>query len=172
MNRNNAVGRKFARLLAPLAILFVSVFQCPAQSQDQAGTDRKATGQDKSIDCWYSASDIYLFDIYVDVEVKDRRGNGVPSLSRKNFVVYEDDVRQDILSLRRTDGPSGGKYSLHYKPTNSMFDGKMRKVRIEARTSDGSKLRVGRRLRPEPIYEPGFKVGVYSQGYSIQGLSH
>jgi hypothetical protein len=165
MNRNNAVDRQFARLMAPLAILFVSAFQCAAQSQDQAGTAQKATDEDGIIACRFS-----VLDIYVDVEVKDRRGKAVPYLDWKNFLVYEDGVRQDISAFMQVGATSDGKYLLYYWPTNPAFDGRRRKVRIEARTTDGRKLRVGFRLRPDPINDLRFKVGVYPEGYSIQEL--
>ena len=165
MNRTNAVDRQFARLLAPLAILFVSAFQCAAQSQDQAGTAQKATDEDGVIACRFS-----VLDINVDVEVKDRRGKLVPYLEWKNFLVYEDGVRQDIYAFRQVGAPSDGKYLLYYTPTNPVFDGRRRKVRIEARTTDGRKLRVSSRFTPDPINELSFKVGVYPEGYSIQEL--
>jgi hypothetical protein len=165
MNRNNAVDRQFAKLLAPLAILFVSAFQCAAQSQDQAGTAQNATGKDEIIACRFS-----VLDIYVDVEVKDQRGKVVPNLDWKNFLVYEDGVRQDIYAFMQVGEQPNGKYLLYYLPTNPVFDSKRRKVRIEARTTDGRKLRVSYRLRPDPINEFSFKVDVYPQGYSIQEL--
>jgi hypothetical protein len=163
MNRNNAVDRRFARLLAPLAILFVSVFQCAAQSQNQAGTDQKTTDKDGIIACRFS-----VLDIYVDIEVKDRKGKLVPYLDPKNFLVYEDGVRQGIYTFSEQ---SDGKYLLSYLPTNLVFDGKRRKVRIHARTSDGRKLVVSSRLTPDPDNERKFKVGVYPEGYSIQKLT-
>jgi hypothetical protein len=162
MNRNNAVDRQFAKLLAPLAILFVSAFQCAAQSQDQAGTAQNATGKDGIIACRFS-----VLDIYADIEVKDQRGKVVPYLDWKNFLVYEDGVRQGIYAFVEQ---SDGKYLLVYMPTNWVFDGKRRKVRIDARTSDGRKLRVSSRLRLDPENELRFKVDVYPQGYSIQEL--
>ena len=165
MNRNNAVDHQFARLLAPAAILFTLVIQCAAQSQDQAGTDRKATGKDEIIACRFS-----VLDIYVDVEVKDQKGNVVPNLRMNNFLLYEDGVQQQILSWSRTGAVSDYMHSLHYEPTNLVFDGRRRKVHIEARTNDGRKLQVRFRLKPDPINELNFKVGVYPQGYSIQEL--
>lgn len=162
MNRNNAVNRQFARVLTPLAILFASLFQCSAQSQDQTGTVKKTTVEDGIIVCRFSE-----LDIYVDVEVKDRRGKFIPYLDRKNILVYEDGVRQDMSAFIEQ---SDGKYLLRYQPTNMVFDGKKRKVRIDARTSDGRKLRVSSRLRPDPENELRFKVDVYPQGYSIQEL--
>ena len=166
MNRNNSVDRQFARLLAPLAILFASAFQCAAQSQDQAGTAQKATGKDEIIACRFS-----VLGVNVDVEVKDQKGNAVPNLRMKNFLVDEDGVEQDILSFMQVGAPSNGKYSLYYEPTNVVFDDKRHKVSIEIWTSDGRKLRVRTRLRPDLTKEISFKVGVYPQGYySIQEL--
>jgi hypothetical protein len=160
MNRTNAFDRQFARLLAPLAILFVSVLQCAAQSQDQAGTAQKPSVKDGIIVCRFSE-----LDIYVDIEVKDRKGKLVPYLGPKNFLVYEDGVRQNISAFIEQ---SDGKYLLYYWPTNLVFDGKRRKVRIEARTSDGRKLLVSSRFTLDPIDKHRFKVGVYPEGYSIQ----
>ena len=165
MNRNNAVDRQGAKLLAPLAIICVLAFQCAAQSQDQTGTAQKSTDKDGVIACRFSA-----LDISVDVEVKDRGGKAVSNLGLKNFLVYEDGVRQDIWDFRQVGAPSDGKYLLYYEPTKPVFDGRRRKVRIEARTTDGRKLRVSSRFTPYPINELRFKVGVYPEGYSIQEL--
>jgi hypothetical protein len=163
MNRNNAVDRQFAKLLAPLAILFVSAFQCAAQSQDQAGTAQKAADKDGIIACPSS-----LLEVYIDVEVKDRKGKAVPNLSRENFRVYEDGVRQEISAFRQVGAQSDGKYTLFYYPTNIRFDGRRRKVQVGTRANEGSKLQVSFRLRPDPNNELGQKVSVYPQGYSIQ----
>lgn len=166
MNRNNAVDRQFARLPVTLVILFASVFQCAAQSQDQAATDRKETGKDEIIACRFS-----VLGVNVDVEVKDQKGNVVPNLRMKNFLVYEDGVQQDILSIMQVGAPSNGKYSLYYEPANLVFDGKRRRVRIEVWTPDGRKLRISSRPRLDPNNEFSFKVGVYPQGYySIREL--
>src|SRR5262245_34820012 len=121
MNGNNAVDRQFARVLAPLAILFASVFQCSAQSKDQSGTAQKTTDDDAVIACRF-----FVLDIYVDAEVKYKRGNVIPHLDWKDFLVYEDGVRQDISAFIEE---SDGKYLLYYLPTNMVFDGKRRKVR-------------------------------------------
>ena len=107
MNRNNAVARQFARLLAPLAVLYASVLQCAAQSQDQAGTARKATGKEEFMACPSS-----VLEVYIDVEVKDRKGMAVPNLSRKNFRVYEDGVPQEVSAFMQVGAESDGKYTL------------------------------------------------------------
>jgi hypothetical protein len=167
MNRNNAVNRQFTKLLIPLAISFVSVFQCHAQSQDQAGTARKPTGKDEIIACRFS-----VLGVIVDVAVKDQKGNVVPNLRMKNFLVYEDGVEQDILSFMQIGVPSNGKYSLYYEPANVVFDGKRRGIRIEVWTPDGRKLRISSRIRLDPNDEFSFKVGVYPQGYSIREAPH
>src|SRR5262245_2862035 len=165
VNRNDVVDRRFAELPASLAILFVLGVQCGAQSQDQSGTERKAPSKDGIIACRFS-----VLDVYVDVEVKDRRGKIVPSLNRENFLVYEDGVQQDITHFLQISKQSNSKYLLFYTPTNLVFDGKRRKVRIEARTDDGSTLRVSARLSPDPNKELRFNIGVYSQGYSVERL--
>jgi len=165
MSGNNTINCKPAKFLSSLAILFILVIQCGAQSQDQAGTDRKATGKDEIIACRFSAS-----DMDVDIEVKDQRGYGVPSLTTENFLVYEDGVQQQILYFMQIGELSSSKYLLRYTPTNVVFDGKRRKVRIEARSTDGRKLRVSTLLRPDPNKEFRFNIGVYTQGYSIQEL--
>ena len=163
MNGTNAVDRQFARLLAPLAIIFVSVFQCAAQSQDQAGTAQKAPGKDEFYACPYS-----VLEMYIDVEVKDRKGKAVPNLSRKTFRVYEDGVRQEISAFMQVGAQSDGKYTLFYLPTNIRFDGLRRKVQVGTRANEGSKLGVSFQLRPDPNNKLGLKISVYPQGYSIQ----
>ena len=163
MSRNNAVDRQFARLLAPLVVLFASVIQCAAQSQDQAGTAQKATGKDEFMAC---PSTVLV--VYIDVEVKDRKGNAVPNLSRKNFRVYEDGVPQEVSALMQVGAQSDGKYTLLYYPTNIRFDGLRRKVQVGTRANEWRKLRVSFQLRPDPKNELGLKVSVYPQGYSIQ----
>jgi hypothetical protein len=165
MNRSDTVDRQFAKPLAVLALLFASAFQCAAQSQDQAGTAPKATGKDDIIACRFSP-----FDMFVDVQVKDQKGNGVTGLGMKNFLIYEDGFQQVILSFLRIGGPLSSRYSLYYEPINPDFDGKRRKVRIEARTADGRKLRVSSRLRPDPDPDMSFKIGVYPQSYSVKEL--
>jgi len=72
---NNPLDSKPAKFLSSLAILFILGFQGIARSQDQAGTDRKATGKDETIACRFSA-----LDMLVDIEVKDR--------NPMNVVVY------------------------------------------------------------------------------------
>ncbi|HMB28326.1 MAG TPA: hypothetical protein VKS99_09485, partial [Blastocatellia bacterium] len=161
MSRNNAVDRQFARLLAPLVVLFASVIQCAAQSQDQAGTAQKATGKDEFMAC---PSTVLV--VYIDVEVKDRKGNAVPNLSRKNFRVYEDGVPQEVSALMQVGAQSDGKYTLLYYPTNIRFDGLRRKVQVGTRANEWRKLRVSFQLRPDPKNELGLKVSVYPQGYS------
>jgi len=163
MNGNNAVDRQFARLLAPLAILFVSVFQCAAQSQDQAGTAQKAPGKDEFYACPST-----VLEVYIDVEVKDRKGKPVPNLSRENFRVYEDGVRQEISAFRQVGEQSDGKYILFYLPTNIRFDGLRRKVQVGTRANEGRRLRVSFQLMPDPNNELRLKVSVYHQGYSVQ----
>jgi hypothetical protein len=162
MNRNNAVAHQFARLLAPLAILFASVFQCAAQSQDQAGTARKETGKDEFMACPST-----VLEVYIDVEVKDRRGKAVPNLSRKNFRIYEDGVPQEVSAFMQVGAQSDGKYTLLYYPTNIRFDGLRRKVQVGTRANEGRKLRVNFQLRPDPDNGLRLKVSVYSQGYSV-----
>jgi len=162
MNRNNAVDRQFARLLAPLAILFAVVFQCAAQSQDQAGTAQKAPGKDEFMACPST-----VLEVYIDVEVKDRKGKAVANLSRENFRVYEDGVRQEISAFMQVGAQSDGKYTLLYYPTNIRFDGLRRKVQVGTRANEGPKLRVSFQLRPDPNNELRLKVGVYPQGYSV-----
>jgi hypothetical protein len=165
VNRNDVVDRRFAELPASLAILFVLVVQCGAQSKDQSGTERKAPSKDGIIACRFSA-----LGMYVDIEVKDQRENAVPSLNMKNFVVYEDGVQQEIIAMSRIGERSNVTYSLYYEPTNQAFDAKRREVRVEARTSDGRKLRIHSRLSPDPANELSFKFSVYPQSYSIQEL--
>jgi len=163
MSGNNTINCKPAKFLSSLAILFILVIQCGAQSQDQAGTDRKGTRKDEIIACRFSA-----LGMIVDIEVKDQRGKVVPGLNWRNFVVYEDGVQQQILSFMQAGEQSSDKYSLYYEPSNVVFDGERRKVRIEARSTDGRKLRVSTLLRPDPNKEFRFNIGVYSQGYSIE----
>ena len=167
MNRNNAVAHQFARLLAPLAILFASVFQCAAQSQDQAGTARKETGKDEFMACPST-----VLEVYIDVEVKDRKGMAVPNLSRKNFRVYEDGVRQEVSAFMQVGEQSDGKYTLLYYPTNIRFDGLRRKVQVGTRANEGRKLRVNFQLRPDPNNGLHLNVSVYPQGYSILSPPH
>jgi hypothetical protein len=162
MNRSNAVGRQFARLLMPLAILFASAFQCSAQSQDQAGTAQKATGKDEIIECPST-----VLAMYIDVEVKDRKGKAVPNLSRKNFRVYEDGARQEISGFLQVGAQSDGKYALLVYPTNIRFDGLRRKVQVGTRGNDGRKLLVSFQLRPDPNNDLRLNFSVYPQGYSI-----
>jgi|SoiMethySBSTD1v2_1073268.scaffolds.fasta_scaffold1669779_2 hypothetical protein len=167
MNGNNAVDRQFARLLAPLAILFALIIQCAAQSQDQAGTAQKTTGKDEIIACPSS-----VLEVYIDVEIKDRKGMAVPNLSRKNFRVYEDGVRQEISAFMQVGEQSDGKYTLLYYPTNIRFDGLRRKVQVETQANEGRKLRGSFQLRPDPSNELRLKVSVYPQGYSILTPPH
>lgn len=167
MNRNNAVARQFAGLLAPLMVLFVSVFQCAAQSQDQAGTAQKATGKDEFMACPSS-----VLEVYIDVEVKDRKGKAVPNLSRKNFRIYEDGVPQEVSALMQVGAQSDGKYTLLYYPTHIRFDGLRRKVQVGTRANEERKLRVNFQLRPDPNNGLRLSVSVYPQGYSVLSPPH
>jgi len=165
MSGTKTIDCKPANLLKSMAVLFILIIQCGAQSQDQAGTDQKATGKDEIIACRFSA-----LGMSVDIEVKDQRGKIFPGLNWKNLIVYEDGVEQQILAFMQTGEQSSGNYSLYYEPMNMVFDGKRRKVRIEARTNDGRKLRVNTWLRPDPNKELRFNIGVYPQSYSIEEL--
>ena len=76
-------------LLLMFAIFVAAV--SPAFSQSQSSRDK----QDKDENVVLRANEVLL-----DVVVRDKKGHAVKDLKQSDFEVYEDNVRQDIISFR------------------------------------------------------------------------
>lgn len=90
----------------------------------------------------------------VEVEVEDKQGKKVSDLSKDDFIVCEDGVRQELQFWQRRGAleteSKQAAYKMGYFPSNQVFNGKFRKIRVEARTKDERKLRV--KFSPEGYY--------------------
>ncbi len=125
-------------ILTSLIILsfFVGGF---AQSQQTPTTDQDTKNDSQIIRCFQCTN-------FVEVEVSNREGKDVPILTKDDFIIYEDGVKQTISYWAEKEGSvtanKPGIYEICYYPSNNLFDGKFRKIRVEVRTKDKGKLRV------------------------------
>ena len=82
----------------------------------------------------------------VYVKVVDGSGKEILTLSRDDFLVYEDGVQQDINHMWRNDNykqeRKQARYQLGYYPTNEKFDGKYRKINVTVQAKDVTKWKV------------------------------
>src|SRR6266404_436220 len=77
---------RHATLILSLAVLLIFAVSVSAQQPDEVSTT------DTSL-------------VQLNVGVVDKQGNAVTSLSRNDFVIYEDGVRRPILTFEPTDAP-------------------------------------------------------------------
>ncbi len=156
------IHNQTGRSIVFLVMLLNLTVQSAAQSATQSKTEQQVTKKDEIYDC-------NTLGMFVEVEVRDRRGKNIPALNWKNFSLFEDRVQQGIEAFRQIDESVKSKYVLLYYPTNIMFDGKQRKVLVLARANKGQALRVSSHLKLNPFNECDFKVSTDIQGnYSVE----
>jgi len=90
----------------------------------------------------------------VRVEVTDRQGKEITDLTKNDFIIYEDGVREELQYWKRNVGtnrqPDESIYEAGYLPDTRHFRGEWRKIRIEVRKQDERKLKV--RYSPNGYY--------------------
>ena len=82
----------------------------------------------------------------VRVKVRDQTGKEVSELTKDDFFIYEDGVRQPIVFWTDewnsdTDGKQSG-YEMAYFPMKYPFDGSFRKINVVVRPKRKRKLKV------------------------------
>jgi VWFA-related protein len=90
----HSYSRKAARLLGP----FLTSFLFPLLLIGGAAAGARAQDPDEVV-----RTDVSL--VQLNVGVVDPRGRAITSLSRNDFTVYEDGVKQPILNFEPTDAP-------------------------------------------------------------------
>jgi Ca-activated chloride channel homolog len=90
---------KFKRILAASAVAFVFTGLCVAQSGRRipGGEDSQTAGEQQSKD--QNTIKLRTDEVLLNVTVKDPYGHQATDLSKKEFIVAEDDKRQDIASF-------------------------------------------------------------------------
>ena len=123
---------------------FLSLFvlslssQSSSQSQNPSQEDRKIKNDDQII--------CRVFEAVVRVDVTDRRGKESTDLTKDDFIIYEDGVKQELFYWKRNVGPDRPPdqpmYEAGYLPNTRHFRGEWCKVHIVVRNQDERKLRV------------------------------
>lgn len=84
--------------------------------------------------------------VTVDVEVTDKRGRFVSGLNYRDFIVYEDNLKQPIDFFTEEEVLISGrtviKYNIGYVSRNEERDGKYRSIRVETREGKSRKPKV------------------------------
>ena len=142
MNSQNRVTHCFMAILVN-TMLWSSPIGGFAQSPNQSPPNNNAQNNSEIIACSYSVT-LTL----VRVKVSDRTGKEISDLTKDDFVVYEDGVRQQLVFWTREDGDSDlegiqSGYEIAYYPIKYPFDGKFRRIRVVVIQAKGkNKLRV------------------------------
>ena len=126
---------------SPTFLAIVFIFSCLAPGVGHS--------QNRSIPAGDTKSDSSVISCPLDVitiEVRIRNQKGASNLSRENFIVYDNGVRQDIRLWTRIEG-SGSEdneaiYALAYASPVYVPDGKLHKIRVVVRDSAKKKLSV------------------------------
>jgi hypothetical protein len=87
-----------------------------------------------------------VLGIGVRVNVTDRQGKEIADLTKDDFIIYEDGVKQILDFWKRNAGPDRQAdqpmYEVGYLPNTRHFRGEWRKIRIVVRNQDERKLKV------------------------------
>ena len=133
--------------------LFTLLFLSPAidglaQSQKRSSAEGNAKDDRQIISCSLG------YVAWVKAEVRDRRGNEINNLTKDDFTIFEDGVKQSICVWRSnewTDGQSGqAMYVIGYYPTQFEFNGELRRIRVSVRGQVKRKLNV--QITPKHYY--------------------
>jgi hypothetical protein len=96
--------------------------------------------QDESA-CGLVRSDL----VFLYIEVEDKNGRSLADLSVKQFVVYEDGVKQFLDLMEKLEVFEAGKnrvrYRLGYYSTNDKLDGAFRVIQVQALTENDDKVK-------------------------------
>ena len=135
----NCFTRCVMALLISLAFLSSSR-EGVAQSPDQSESDNSTKSKAEIIVC-------PTYVTMVRVKVRDKTGKEVSDLTKDDFIVYEDGVRQPIVLWTSEDGDSDAEgiqpgYEMAYYPMKYPFDGKFRRIQVVVRPKRKDKLRV------------------------------
>ena len=91
-------------------------------------------------------SSCFEYVVQVKVEVRDQQGREIADLTKDDFMIYEDGVKQEIFYWKRKVGPDKEAdhtmYEVGYFPTNGQLRGEWRKIRVEVRNQEKKKLKV------------------------------
>jgi hypothetical protein len=83
--------------------------------------------------------------VMVQIEVTDRDGNDVADLTKNDFTIYEDGIKQEVQYWKNA-GPDKQndqlRYELAYYPPGFRLDGEWRKIRAAVHRKDNEKLNV------------------------------
>src|SRR5262249_53057229 len=115
-----------------LIVLSLSI-QSSSQSQNPSQENSKIKNYDQVIICG-------VFEAVVRVNVTDRQGKEIPDLTKDDFIIYEDGVRQELQDWKRNVGPNRqpeqSMYEAGYLPNTLHFRGEWRKIRVVVRNQD------------------------------------
>jgi hypothetical protein len=120
-------------------LLLILIAALPSLAQTSAQQTRDGKKEDSIVVCDYTC----LATIYIKVTGKN--GKEVTTLRKDDFIIYEDETRQEIDSMWRNDKYKEerrqARYQISYYPVNENFDGKYRKIRVAVQTKDGKSLK-------------------------------
>lgn len=124
----------FLSLIAPSLSI-----QCSAQSQSLPQEDSKIKNAEQVIIC-------RVLEVVVRVDVIDQQGKEITDLTKDDFIIYEDGVKQELQHWKRNVDPDRQPdqpmYEAGYLPDTRYFSGEWRKIRVKVRKQDGRKLKV------------------------------
>lgn len=82
----------------------------------------------------------------VKVNVTDLQGKEITDLTKDDFILYEDGVKQELQYWKRNVGPDRqpdqSMYEAGYLPDTRYFIGEWRKIRVKVRKQGETKLKV------------------------------
>lgn len=123
-----------------LLVFLLSLMTAHPLAQSQSAV--QSSDKDNNPVCEFR---ITTFMIIVRVWVTDETDKDVSTLEKRDFIIYEDDVEQEIDYLSKHEsGDTVDKramYKIGYTPTNNSFDGKLRKIRVDVRAKEDRKLK-------------------------------
>ena len=119
------------------SVLFLSILlilsgcvESPGQTQGRENPKRS----DDETSC-----PVYL----ITIKIRLKQHDGISDLTKENFVLYDNGVREDIRYWTKVSG-AGDKevvYALGYSPPVDALAGKLRRIRVEVRTKANKRLK-------------------------------
>lgn len=138
MNYRKSIHFTTIERLLGLTVLSLSI-QSFAQSQIQSNEEGRIKSDDQTIIC-------KVLTIGVRANVTDWQGKEIADLTKDDFIIYEDGVKQELQFWKRNTGPDRQPdqpiYEAGYLPNTRHFRGEWRKIRIVVRNQDERRLKV------------------------------
>jgi hypothetical protein len=130
--RFTLVGGFLSLLVLPLSIQSSSQSQNPSQEASKIKNDQ-------IIVC-------NVLEVVVSANVTGRQGEEISDLTKDDFIIYEDGVKQELVDWKRNVGldrqADQSMYEVGYSPNTRHFKGEWRKIRVVVRNQEERKLKV------------------------------